>query len=212
MNDTPIRLLVVDDHALLREGIAAVIEAHHDILLVGEAADGQQAVARFSELRPDVTLMDLQMPGVSGTEAIQTIRARYPEACIAVLTTYSGDARALQAVQAGARGYLLKSMLRKELVSAIRTLAAGKRYFPEPIASELLEAIAQDTLTTREAQVLRSVAEGLGNADIATRLAISEDTVKGHMRSIMDKLKARNRTHAVAIGLQRGIIDTWPQG
>lgn len=212
MTEAPIRLLVVDDHALLREGIAAVIEAHDDILLVGEAADGRQAIERFSELRPDVTLMDLQMPGLGGTEAIQAIRAQHPDACIAVLTTYSGDARALQAVQAGARGYLLKSMLRKELVTAIRTLAAGRRYFPEPIASELLEAISQDALTTREAQVLRSVAQGLGNGAIAAQLAISEDTVKGHMRSILDKLKARNRTHAVAIALQRGIIDAWPQG
>lgn len=212
MNDAPIRLLVVDDHPLLREGIAAVLGAHADILLVGEASDGQQAIARFAELRPDVTLMDLQMPGVNGTEAIQAIRGQFPEACIAALTTYSGDARALQAVQAGARGYLLKNMLRKELVTAIRTLAAGKRYFPEPIASELFDAITQDTLTAREAQVLRSVAQGLGNGDIATQLLISQDTVKGHMRSIMEKLKARNRTHAVAIALQRGIIDAWPQG
>ncbi|UCJ18595.1 response regulator transcription factor [Pseudomonas sp. MM211] len=212
MNDAPIRLLVVDDHPLLREGIAAVLEAHDDILLVGEAADGLQAVERFTELRPDVTLMDLQMPGLNGTEAIQAIRRQFSDACIAVLTTYSGDARALQAVQAGARGYLLKSMLRKELVTAIRTLAAGKRYFPEPIASELFDAIAQDTLTARETQVLNSVAQGLGNSDIAAQLAISEDTVKGHMRSIMDKLKARNRTHAVAIAMQRGVIDAWPQG
>lgn len=211
MNNTPIRLLVADDHPLLRDGIAAMIEAHDDILLVGEAADGQQAVERFAELRPDVTLMDLQMPGLNGIEAIQAIRRQFADARIAVLTTYSGDARALQAVQAGARGYLLKSMLRKELVTAIRTLAAGKRYFPEPIASELLEAITQDTLTAREAQVLNGVAQGLGNGDIAAQLAISEDTVKGHMRSIMDKLKARNRTHAVAIAMQRGVIDAWPQ-
>ncbi len=209
MSDTPIRLLVVDDHPLLREGIAAVLEAHPDIELVGEAADGEQAVARFAELRPDVTLMDLQMPGLNGTEAIRTIRAQFADACIAVLTTYSGDARALQAVQAGARGYLLKNMLRKELVTAIHSLAAGKRYFPEPIASELLAAIAEDGLTPRETQVLACAAQGLGNGDIAAQLAISDDTVKGHMRSIMTKLKARNRTHAVSIALQRGIIDNW---
>ncbi len=209
MSDTPIRLLVVDDHPLLREGIAAVLEAHADIELVGEAADGEQAVALFAELRPDVTLMDLQMPGLNGTEAIRVIREQFADACIAVLTTYSGDARALQAVQAGARGYLLKSMLRKELVSAIRSLAAGKRYFPEPIASELLATIAEDSLTPRETQVLERTAQGLGNGDIAAQLAISEDTVKGHMRSIMTKLKARNRTHAVSIALQRGIIDGW---
>ncbi|YCH21023.1 response regulator transcription factor [Pseudomonas sp. D1-3] len=209
MSDIPIRLLVVDDHPLLREGIAAVLEAHPDIELVGEAADGEQAVARFAELRPDVTLMDLQMPGLSGTEAIRTIRAQFADACIAVLTTYSGDARALQAVQAGARGYLLKNMLRKELVTAIHSLAAGKRYFPDPIASELLAAITEDGLTPRETQVLARAAQGLGNGDIAAQLAISEDTVKGHMRSIMTKLKARNRTHAVSIALQRGIIDGW---
>lgn len=209
MSDTPIRLLVVDDHPLLREGIAAVLEAHADIELVGEAADGEQAVTLFAELRPDVTLMDLQMPGLNGTEAIRVIREQFTDACIAVLTTYSGDARALQAVQAGARGYLLKSMLRKELVSAIRSLAAGKRYFPEPIASELLATIAEDGLTPRETQVLERTAQGLGNGDIAAQLAISEDTVKGHMRSIMTKLKARNRTHAVSIALQRGIIDGW---
>ncbi|UQY33139.1 response regulator transcription factor [Pseudomonas fulva] len=209
MSDTPIRLLVVDDHPLLREGIAAVLEAHPDIELVGEAADGEQAVARFAELRPDVTLMDLQMPGLNGTEAIRTIRAQFADACIAVLTTYSGDARALQAVQAGARGYLLKNMLRKELVTAVHSLAAGKRYFPEPIASELLAAIAEDGLTPRETQVLACAAQGLGNGDIAAQLAISDDTVKGHMRSIMTKLKARNRTHAVSIALQRGIIDNW---
>ncbi|PZW68395.1 LuxR family two component transcriptional regulator [Pseudomonas sp. URMO17WK12:I1] len=209
MSDTPIRLLVVDDHPLLREGIAAVLETHPEIQLVGEADNGEQAVALFAELRPDVTLMDLQMPGLNGTDAIRAIRAQFADACIAVLTTYSGDARALQAVKAGARGYLLKSMLRKELISAIHCLATGKRYFPEPIASELLAAIAEDGLTPRENEVLQRTAQGLGNGDIATQLAISEDTVKGHMRSIMTKLKARNRTHAVSIALQRGIIDNW---
>ena len=200
--------------AALETAIRAPLRGHFKVGVMGKGGVGKTTVSAcigslFAELRPDVTLMDLQMPGLNGTDAIRAIRAQFADACIAVLTTYSGDARALQAVKAGARGYLLKSMLRKELISAIHCLATGKRYFPEPIASELLAAIAEDGLTPRETEVLQRTAQGLGNGDIATQLAISEDTVKGHMRSIMTKLKARNRTHAVSIALQRGIIDNW---
>lgn len=205
--DQPIRVMVVDDHPLLREGIAAVLEGQPDMLLVGEAVDGREALARFETLRPDVTLMDLQMPEMNGIDAIRAIRARWPDARIAILTTYRGDVRALHAIKAGATGYLLKSTLRKELVEAIRLLAAGKRYFPPEIAAELATNLDSDCLTRREIEVLQCVALGKANKEIANQLQISEDTIKGHLSSIMDKLGANNRTHAVAIGVQRGFVE-----
>ncbi|HAG19355.1 response regulator transcription factor [Stutzerimonas stutzeri] len=205
--DQPIRVMVVDDHPLLREGIAAVLEGQPDMLLVGEAVHGREAVARFEALRPDVTLMDLQMPDMNGIEAIRVIRAQWPDARIAILTTYRGDVRALHAIKAGAVGYLLKSTLRKELVEAIRVLATGKRYFPPEIAAELAAHIDSDCLTSREIQVLQCVALGKPNKVIASELQISEDTIKGHLRSIMEKLGADNRTHAVAIAVQRGFVE-----
>lgn len=206
----PIRVLVADDHPLLREGIAAVIATQEDIDLVGEAGDGREALECFRRLRPDVPLMDLQMPHMNGIESIQAIRSEYPDARIAILTTYRGDVRALHAIQAGAQAYLLKSGLRKELIETIRSLAAGKRHIPPEIAAELAEHIGQQSLSPREVEVLQAAALGYSNRDIALQLRITEDTVKGHMRLIMDKLSANNRTHAVAIAVQRGILELGP--
>jgi DNA-binding NarL/FixJ family response regulator len=202
----PIRVLVVDDHPLLREGIAAVLAGQPDMELVGEACDGAEAIDRHAALRPDVTLMDLQMPGTDGIQAIRAIRKAVPDARIAILTTYRGDVRALHAIEAGAQGYLLKSALRKELIEAIRALAAGRRYFPAEIATELANHIGKDVLTPREIQVLQRLAAGLANKQVASELGVSEDTVKGHVSSVMEKLGASNRTHAVALGIERGII------
>ena len=203
----PITVLIVDDHPLIREGIAAVVGGYNDICVVGEASNGLEAIRLYRTTQPDVTLMDVQMPELNGIGAIGSIISEFPQARIAVLTTYRGDVRALQAIKAGARGYLLKSMLRHELIETIRDLAAGKRRFPLEIAAELAAHIDQDSLTHREVQVLQHVAEGLSNKETAVALAIGEDTVKGHVRNIMDKLGACNRTHAVTIGIQRGIIE-----
>ena len=203
----PITVLIVDDHPLIREGIAAVVSNYADISLVGEASNGLEAIRLYRTMQPDVTLMDVQMPELNGIGAISSIMSEFPQARIAVLTTYRGDVRALQAIKAGARGYLLKSTLRHELIDTIRALAAGKRRFPPEIAAELAAHIDQEGLTNREVQVLQHVAEGLSNKETADVLAIGEDTVKGHLRNIMDKLGANNRTHAVTIGIQRGIIE-----
>jgi DNA-binding NarL/FixJ family response regulator len=203
----PIRILTVDDHPLLREGIAAVISGETDMVLVAEASNGREAVEQFRAHRPDVTLMDIQMPQMNGIDGILAIRKEFPEAHIIVLTTYSGDAQAVRAFHAGASGYLLKGMLRKELVETIRTVHAGKKRIPPEIAMEIAEHHADDALTEREIEVLRQVAEGNGNKMIAAHLSISEDTVKAHMKSILSKLGANDRTHAVTIGLKRGIIE-----
>jgi len=202
-----IQILVVDDHLLLREGIAAVLEGQEDMMLVGEASNGREAVESFRRLRPNVTLMDLRMPGMSGLEAITSIRSDFPDARIIVLTTYSGDAQAAAALKAGAAGYLLKNLVRKELIETIRTVHAGKRRIPPEIATEIAEHVADDALTDREIEVLRRVAAGKSNKLIAAELDIAEGTVKTHMKSILPKLDASDRTHAVMIALKRGILD-----
>jgi DNA-binding NarL/FixJ family response regulator len=205
--NAPIRVLIADDHPLLREGIAAVLAAFPDMQLVGEAADGREAVEQFRRLRPDVTLMDLQMPHLPGIEAITAIRSEFPAARIVVLTTYRGDVQALRALKAGAAGYLLKSMLRKELADVIRDVHGGRRRMPPEIAHEIAEHAADDSLSAREVEILKRVASGNANKEIAQQLGISEETVKSHMKSMLAKLAAKDRTHAVTIALKRGIIE-----
>jgi two-component system, NarL family, response regulator len=202
-----IRILTVDDHQLLREGIAAVLARQEDMTLVGEAGSGREALDAFRRLLPDVTLMDLRMPDMNGIEAITAIRAEFPRARIIVLTTYKGDAQAAAALKAGAAGYLLKNLVRKELIETIRLVHSGKRRVPPEIATEIAEHVADDALTEREVEVLRRVAGGKSNKLIAVELSISEETVKTHMKSILPKLDASDRTHAVMIALKRGILD-----
>ena len=205
MNDI-VSVLIVDDHPLLREGVAAVLEAEPDIRVVGEAADGRDAIAQFERLRPDVVLMDLQMPGVDGVEAIGAIRVIAPDARIIVLTTYAGDVRALSALRAGASGYLLKSSLRRELIDTIRAVLCGQRYLHPQVAHDIAINAIAEPLSEREIDVLRRVAQGAANKEIARALSLSEDTVKGHMRSIFSKLDVTDRTQAVTVAHRRGII------
>jgi DNA-binding NarL/FixJ family response regulator len=202
-----IRILTVDDHQLLREGIVAVLERQEDMRVVGQAGSGREAIESFRRLRPDVTLMDLRMPDMSGLEAISAIRTEFSSARIVVLTTYAGDVQAAAALRAGAAGYLLKNLVRKELVETIRTVHAGKRSVPSEIATEIAEHVADDNLTAREIEVLRRVAAGKSNKLVAAELDISEGTVKTHMKSILPKLDASDRTHAVMIALKRGILE-----
>ena len=202
-----IRILAVDDHPLLRKGIAALVNGEPDLKLVAEASNGGEALDAFRSHRPDVTLMDLQMPEVDGIDAIDRIRKEFPEARIIVLTTYSGDTQVLRALKAGARGYILKGHVHKELLDAIRAVHAGQKRIPPDIAAELAEHTMDDTLTEREIDVLKLVAAGNANKQIADQLSIGEATVKSHVSSLLSKLGANDRSHAVTIGLKRGIIE-----
>ncbi len=202
-----IRILTVDDHALLREGIAALVNAECDMKLVGEASNGEEAIEQFRLHRPDVTLMDLQMPALNGIEAVIGIRAEFPDARIIVLTTYTGDVQVLRALRAGARAYILKGHVHRELLETIRAVHAGKKRIPPEVAAELADHAAGDELSSREIEVLRLIASGNANKMIADQLLISEETVKSHVTNILSKLGANDRTHAVTIALKRGIIE-----
>lgn len=206
-NPSPIRILVVDDHPLLREGVASILEDRSDMAVIGEACDGAEAVARFAELRPDVTLMDLQMPGMNGVEAILAIRAQFPDARILVLTTYAGDVQAVRALKAGATGYLLKSSLRTEMLDAIHNVHRGRRHVHGDVAAEIALHVTDDNLSEREAAVLRLVAIGKANKEIAHLMSLSEETVKAHLKNIFAKLDVADRTHAVTVAARRGIIE-----
>lgn len=203
----PIKVLVVDDHPLFREGLAALLQGEADVTLVGEAADGHEALERFRATRPDVTLMDLQMPGVNGIEAIKLIRREFPKARLVVLTTYSRDIQVLRALQAGAAGYLVKNSLRKDLLSTIRTVHAGGTSISAQVAAELARHVLDEGLTEREQDILRRVAAGTSNKTIATELNLTEATVKSHMKNLMAKLGANDRTHAAMIAIKRGFIE-----
>jgi DNA-binding NarL/FixJ family response regulator len=209
VDSTPklIRILTVDDHPLLRKGIAALVNAEPDMKLIAEAANGEEAIEAFRSHRPDVTLMDLQMPTVDGLEAIDRIREEFPNARIIVLTTYTGDIQVLRALRAGARGYILKGHVHKELLETIRAVHAGQKRIPPDIAAELADHATDDELTQREIDVLRLIGGGNANKQIADQLSIGEATVKSHVTNILSKLGANDRSHAVTIGLKRGIIE-----
>lgn len=203
---SPIRIFSVDDHPLMREGIAAIIRNEPDMLLVGEASNGHEAIRGFREHRPDVTLMDLRLPDIGGIDAMIAIRDEFADARIIILTTFEGDVDIHRALQAGARGYMLKTMPRKQLVEMVRRVHAGKKHIPPEVAAHLAEHLMDETLSKREVEVLLKIAGGNRNCDIAELLFISEETVKGHVKHIMEKLRASDRTEAVAIGIRRGII------
>ena len=203
---TQIRIFCVDDHPLMREGIAAIIRNEPDMLLVAEASNGREAIQGFREHRPDITLMDLRLPDISGVDAMIAIRSDFADARVIMLTTFEGDAEMLRALEAGAQGYSLKTMPRKQLLDMIRRVHAGKKHIPPEVAARLAEHLSDEALSKREVDVLKRIAEGNRNSDIAELLFISEETVKGHIKHIMDKLGASDRTEAVTIGIRRGII------
>jgi DNA-binding NarL/FixJ family response regulator len=205
--DRRIRVLAVDDHPLVRNGIAGLVGDQADMVLVGEAANGRDAIQQFRTHKPDVTLMDLQMPELTGIDAIIAIRGEFPQARVIVLTTYKGDVQIVRALKAGAQGYLLKSLLHKELLDAIRSVHAGKRILTPELSVEVANHAIDDSLTSAEVSVLRLIANGNANKQIADQLSISEETVKSRVKNILSKLDANDRTHAVTIALKRGIID-----
>jgi DNA-binding NarL/FixJ family response regulator len=202
-----IRILTADDHALLRQGIAALVDLEPDMELVAQASTGREAIEQFRRHEPDITLMDLQMPDISGIEAIIAIRSEFQDARIIVLTTYSGDVQVVRALSAGARGYLLKGNVHKDLLATIRAVHSGQKRVPSEVAVELAGHTGEDQLSARELEVLKLIAKGNANKEIAAQLAVAEDTVKKHVTSILEKLRANDRTHAVTIGLKRGIIE-----
>ena len=202
-----IRILTVDDHPVLRKGLAALVNAEPDLKLVAEASNGKEAVEAFRSHQPDITLMDIQMPGLDGIQAIESIRSEFPEARIIVLTTYTGDIQVVRALKAGARAYVLKGHVLDELLDTIRAVHAGKKRIPPDVAAELADHATDDALTEREVDVLRLIAAGNGNKQIADALSISEATVKSRVTNILSKLAANDRAHAVTIGLKRGIIE-----
>ncbi len=202
-----IRILAVDDHPILRQGIVGLIADESDMTLVAEAANGREAIQQFRTHHPDITLMDLQMPEMNGLDAMIAIRGEFPDARIIVLTTYTGDVQAKRALQAGARAYLLKNSLHKELLDTIRAVHAGRKTLSPEVSFELAEHSAEELLSAVEVRVLRLIAEGNSNKEIAALLSVTEDAVKGQVRNILSKLGANDRTHAVTIGLKRGIIE-----
>jgi DNA-binding NarL/FixJ family response regulator len=205
---SPIRILAVDDHALVRKGIAAILASQPDMSLVAEASNGREAVEQFRAHRPDITLMDLQMPELNGLDAMIGIRAEFPDARIIMLTTYAGDVQVLRAMKVGARGYLLKTLLDKELLETIRAVHAGRKVLSAEASYELAEHVSSDALTPAEIDVLRLIAAGHANKQIAQQLSTTEDSVKGRVKSILSKLGATDRTHAAMIGVRRGIIQS----